>query len=208
MLTMSQNLEIEAKILLTQPTYQKIISSYPEKASFDQQNFYFETPDSQIRRHGCSLRIRLYSDRAEATLKVPDKKPQQAVFHEALEINSPLDLAIAQKLIKQAKAGQAIDFPGPVGKYLKQHFADFYDQLRLATWSKTQRKLLNGPHDTELTLDQTQYPDSFLDYELEIENNIPEQIKQVQTELKQKFGFTISKETTNQSKIGRAFIHK
>ncbi|GFZ26214.1 CYTH domain-containing protein [Lactobacillus corticis] len=205
---MSQNLEIEAKILLTKPTYQKILSSYPVKASFNQQNFYFETPDSQIRRHGCSLRIRLYSDRAEATLKVPDENPQQAVFHEALEINSLLDLAVAQKLLKQAKAGQAINFPGPVGDYLKQHFANFYEQLRLATWSKTLRKLLSGPHDTELTLDQTQYPDSFLDYELEIENNSPEQIKQVQTELKQKFGFTINKATTNQSKIGRAFIHR
>ena len=42
---MSKNREIEAKTLLHKETYQKIVSDFPVKSDFVQENYYFDTPD-------------------------------------------------------------------------------------------------------------------------------------------------------------------
>ena len=76
------------------------------------------------------------------------------------------------------------------------------------TWSKTERILLNGPENCELTLDATSYPDGFEDYELEIENTDPALIKNVLLMLEKEYNFKQTNSNTNQSKIGRAFAHQ
>ena len=201
---MSKNREIEAKTLLSQDVYQKIVNSFPIKADFVQENYYFDTRDDLLKDHRISLRIRIYTDHAEQTMKVPDLNPVQKKFHEVIEINDNLTHAQARKLVAQKQ----IDFQGNIGEYFDKHFADQKNQLKLFTWSKTRRILMNGPQNCELTLDATSYPDGYQDFELEIENTDPALIKQVQTELEHDYGFTQTKANTNQNKIARASAHR
>ena len=201
---MSKNREIEAKTLLAQDVYQKIVNSFPIRADFVQENYYFDTPDDLLKDHHISLRIRIYADHAEQTMKVPDLNPVQKKFHEVIEINDNLTHDQAKKLVAQ----EHVDFKGNIGDYLDQHFSDQKEQLQLFTWSKTRRILMNGLQNCELTLDATSYPDGYQDFELEIENTDLALIKQVQTELEHDYGFKQTKANTNQNKIARASAHR
>lgn len=201
---MSKNREIEAKTLLSQNVYDKIINSFPVKADFVQENYYFDTPDDLLKNHRISLRIRIYADHAEQTMKVPDPNPVQKNFHEVIEINDNLSHDQAKELVTH----NHVDFQGNIGEYIDQHFSAQKNQLSLFTWSKTRRILMNGPKNCELTLDATSYPDGYQDFELEIENTDPVLIKQVQPELENNFGFKQTTDNTNQNKIARASDHR
>lgn len=200
---MSKNREIEAKTLLHKNIYQQIIMDFPTKENFVQENYYFDTPTKLLKKHQISLRIRVYSDHAEQTMKVPDPNPIQKNYHEVIEINDNLSLQEARKLIALKK----IDSQGNIGQYLHSHFQLEEQNLKLFTWSKTHRILLNGPKNCELTLDATSYPDNFEDYELEIENPDPILIKKIQKKLEMKYDFSQNPTNSNQSKIARATIH-
>ncbi|GHV98432.1 adenylate cyclase [Lactobacillus nasalidis] len=198
---MSKNREIEAKVALDQKSYAAIIAAYPVKSDFKQSNHYFDLPDWQLKADHSALRIRCFSDRAEETIKVPIQKLQQT-YHESLEINDDLTLAQAEQLLKDGRP----DLDGSVGKYLKEHYPDRTDQLRLFSWSKTHRTLLAGPNGCELTLDHTSYPDGYQDWEMEIENDSPAAIKEALAEIKRRFSLEV-KSANNQSKIARASQH-
>lgn len=205
---MSKNREIEAKTLLSKETYQKLIADFSIKSDFKQANYYFDTPESDLKKKKISLRIRIFEDHAEQTMKVPDLKPVQKNFHEVIEINDDLSSQLAHENIALARAGKAFSFKGNVGKYLDEHFANKQAELKLFTWSKTHRILANGPDNCELTFDATTYPDGFEDFELEIENTKPDLIQKVQQKLEKKYGFKQTKENTNQNKIARAAAHQ
>lgn len=201
---MSKNREIEAKTLLHRETYQKIVNDFPVKSDFVQKNYYFDTPDKLLKKHHISLRIRIYSDHAEQTMKVPDPNPVQRNYHEVIEINDNLTHAQAKELV----AKKHFAFHGNIGQYLTAHFAKEQDALSLFTWSKTRRILMNGPQDCELTLDATSYPDSYEDFELEIENDDPVLITKTLTMLESTYNFKQDSSNTNKSKIARASAHK
>lgn len=74
---MSKHREIEAKTLLSKEVYQKITNSFQVKNNFIQENYYFDTPKDFLKKHNISLRIRIYADHAEQTMKVPDPNPVQ-----------------------------------------------------------------------------------------------------------------------------------
>lgn len=205
---MSKNREIEAKTILAKKSYEQMCQSFPVKKDFIQTNNYFDTPEWTLKQHQIGLRIRIYADHAEQTMKVPDLHPVQDNFHEVIEINDDLPVATAESLVKKAKAGRIFKFTGNVGNYLNQHFQTEQQNLQLFTWSKTRRILANGPENCELTLDQTEYPDGYIDYELEIENTDPALIKKVQLQLEQEFSFTQNADNTNQNKIARATAHR
>lgn len=100
-------------------------------------------------------------------------------------------------------------FGGDVGDYLQKHYSsEAIHSLKLISWSQTRRILANGPENCELTLDLTEFPDGYYDFELEIENDDPDIIKKVLSELEKQFNFTANKENTNQSKVQRAWEHK
>lgn len=201
---MSKNREIEAKTLLHRETYQKIVNDFPVKSDFVQENYYFDTPDKLLKKHHISLRIRIYSDHAEQTMKVPDPNPVQRNYHEVIEINDNLTHAQAKELV----AKKHFAFHGNIGQYLTAHFAKEQDALSLFTWSKTRRILMNGPQYCELTLDATSYPDGYEDFELEIENDDPVLITKVLTILESTYNFKQDSSNTNKSKIFRASAHK
>lgn len=205
---MTKNREIEAKTILKESVYNHLKATFPKKADFIQENYYFDTPNWDLKNHNIGLRIRIFTDHAEQTMKVPDTRPVQKKFHEVIEINDNLTLTKARELVKQAQEGQSFIFSGNVGQYLQEHFTDLQKHLVLFTWSKTRRILANGPQDCELTLDKTSYPDQYQDFELEIENTDPNLIKQVQTQLEHDFSFKQTKNNTNQNKIARATAHR
>lgn len=201
---MSKDREIEAKYLLTKELYQHMLAAYPRKQSFIQANYYYDSPDFSLRQHLCGLRIRLLSNRAEETMKVPDPHQVQTKYHEVIEINDPLSLPEAQTLVKRGQ----LSWNGQVGQYLQTHFKSIGPKLQQFSWSKTNRSLLAGPFNCELTLDQTAYPDGSQDWELEIENPVPALIKQASQELEKKFKFQPSKSQFNQNKVDRATKHR
>ncbi len=205
---MSKNREIEAKTIINKNTYEEIKNAFPHKADFKQENYYFDTANWTLKEHNIGLRIRIFANHAEQTMKVPDTRPVQQKFHEVIEINDDLPLNRAQELVKKAKEGKNLLFSGNVGQYLDSHFAAIKDKLNLFTWSKTRRILANGPQNCELTLDATNYPDAYQDFELEIENTDPALIKKVQTELETKYNFKQTAANTNQNKIARAMAHR
>lgn len=201
---MSKNREIEAKTLLSKEVYQKITNSFQVKNNFIQENYYFDTPKDFLKKHNISLRIRIYADHAEQTMKVPDPNPVQKNFHEVIEINDNLTREKAKELIEQ----KHVIFQGNIGEYITNHFTSEQNKLSIFTWSKTRRILMNGPENCELTLDATSYPDGYKDYELEIENTNPALIQKVQQILEKDFNFTQTADNTNQNKIARASAHK
>ncbi|MBI1695384.1 CYTH domain-containing protein [Lactobacillus crispatus] len=201
---MSKNREIEAKILLNKSVYDQITAAFPIKSDFTQENYYFDTADDLLKNHQISLRIRTYATHAEQTMKVPDPNPVQKNFHEVIEINDKLTHAQAKKLV----AKKHFKFTGNIGAYLDNHFANDQKKIRLFTWSKTRRILMNGPQNCELTLDATSYPDNYQDFELEIENTNPALIQTVLTKLEQEYDFEQTAANTNQSKIARASAHQ
>ena len=204
---MSQNNEIEAKIILPKAIYQKLCHDFPVKQSFTQENYYFDTTESLLKQYNISCRIRLFSDHAEQTLKVPNKNPIQNDFHEAIEINDSLKLDEAKALIKHVAKGSPIIFKYSVGEYLDQKFSQKL-KLHLQTFCKTHRTLANGPQNCELTFDDNIYPDNYEDFELEIENHNPDLIEQILAELKKEYKFTQNYTNTNQAKVARAYIHR
>ncbi|WEV71351.1 CYTH domain-containing protein [Lactobacillus sp. ESL0785] len=204
---MSENNEIEAKTILTKETYRTLCRAFPIKHDLQQVNYYFDTATSLLKQHHISCRIRLFTDYAEQTLKVPNSQPVQHHFHEALEINDTLKLSDAQNLLTQAQKKHIITFSANVGIYLQAHFGSNL-KLELQTFSKTHRILAAGPQNCELTFDATSYPDDYEDFELEIENSNPNLIKKVLEQLEEKYHFQQTKTTKNQPKIARAYLHQ
>ena len=204
---MSQNNEIEAKIILPKAIYLKLCHDFPLKHSFNQENYYFDTSDGLLKQSNISCRIRLFADHAEQTLKVPNKNPIQKDFHEAIEINDSLKLNETKAFIKRGAAGSPIIFKYSAGKYLNQKFSQKLN-LHLQTYCKTHRILANGPKNCELTFDDNTYPDNYEDFELEIENCNPDLIAETLAKLKKEYQFTQNYANTNQAKIARAYIHR
>ena len=70
---MTKELEIEYKNMLTGSEYKKLLSHFglEEEDARVQMNHYFDTPDGQLRKKRCALRIRQLDGQAECTLKTP-----------------------------------------------------------------------------------------------------------------------------------------
>lgn len=205
---MSKNIEIESKTLIDQATYEKMRDKFASRSDYNQQNFYFDTPSLDLANNDASVRIRIYVDRAEQTLKAKEEKPQQNTYHEVVEINDLLSLAQGEQMVNAAQRGEHFSFGGDVEKYLLEHFGkDIANDLELRTWSKTRRIIAPGPDNCDLTLDMTIYEDGFTDFELEIENDDPQLIKKVLSELEKQFNFKSTPENTNQNKVQRAYSH-
>lgn len=80
---MSQEIEIEAKYILSRDSFHKIAHYFrcKEKDFFPQINHYFDTKEATLLRdHTTVLRVREKNSRYELTLKIPDN-------HQIVEIN-------------------------------------------------------------------------------------------------------------------------
>lgn len=156
---MTQTIEREFKVSLTEQQFKQLQAAYPWPTPFTQTNYYYELPQNELQRRHMGLRTRLYQDHAEQTLKVP----QAGATRTLLEITDTMPLATAQQLIAQ----QTIQPNQQIAKYLE---AIGIDWSALFIWGQatTNRQVLTLPSG-RLTLDQTTYPDQTADYELELE---------------------------------------
>lgn len=70
---MTKELEIEFKNMLTQSEYEGLLAHFGRKTgeAETQQNYYFDTPDFQLKEKKCALRIRRKGEAFECTLKTP-----------------------------------------------------------------------------------------------------------------------------------------
>ncbi|AQQ53904.1 CYTH domain-containing protein [Planococcus lenghuensis] len=70
---MTKELEIEYKNMLTKDEYQRLLShfNFTYQEAHVQVNHYFDTPDGQLRKQKCALRIRQTDKEIECTLKTP-----------------------------------------------------------------------------------------------------------------------------------------
>ena len=156
---MTQTIEREFKVSLTEQQFKQLQAAYPWPTPFTQTNYYYELPQNELQRRHMGLRTRLYQDHAEQTLKVPQAGATRAL----LEITDKMPLATAQKLVDQ----QTIQADQQIAKYLE---AIGIDWSALFIWGQatTERQVLTLASG-RLTLDQTTYPDQAADYELELE---------------------------------------
>ena len=68
---MSNAIEIEAKVLLNQEDYRKIVKLFPNAARYQQVNYYIDSDDRALAKAGIALRIREKNGQFELTLKTP-----------------------------------------------------------------------------------------------------------------------------------------
>ncbi|MFD0896645.1 CYTH domain-containing protein [Loigolactobacillus binensis] len=156
---MSRQKEHEFKNLLTMQEYQQLLQTYSFSAPFRQTNLYFDTATQQLRRLGCGLRIRLFKDHAEQTLKIPASSD-----HTLWEITDAVPLALAQQQLK-------IQQPSQISRQLQQYHITVA-QLQLIGYAQTLRRQVELSSGL-LVLDQTNYADGTQDYEIELEVQAP-----------------------------------
>lgn len=101
--TMSQNIEIEFKNMVTEREFNQLQKHFHLRDSsfFRQENHYFDTPDFALKQQGCALRIREKKDGYEMTLKQPHPDG-------LLETNEPLKSEIAHALLRGASLHDGI----------------------------------------------------------------------------------------------------
>ena len=70
---MANNIEIEAKVLIDEKSYQKVKEHYKKyvTSQYTQTNYYIDTTDFELRNKGIGLRIREKNNKYELTLKTP-----------------------------------------------------------------------------------------------------------------------------------------
>lgn len=156
---MSENLEIEFKTLLSIEEFSRVIDyfQFKEEQFFTQINYYFDSADFQLRKRRMGLRVRVLSDNAEITLKIPEKVG-------LLEINDALSVEEAKAIVESA----TLPTIGNVYNKLNQLGIDQSD-LRLIGSLTTKRAELKLPQGL-LALDESWYNKQH-DFELELEVN-------------------------------------
>lgn len=169
-------LEIEFKTLLSQQKFNQIKTDYPFAPAFTQTNYYYDTLDRQLKAKRCGLRLRLFTDHAEQTLKVPAPAESRAQ-RQLLEITDPLTRSQAKTLIAQ----KTFDQHHQVGRALKKHHVDT-QKLRPLTKATTIRCICSLPFG-DLTLDHTHYLNGYDDFELELETKAPQKARAAYTAL-------------------------
>ena len=90
---MSNAIEIEAKALISQDEYRKIVKVFPECKRYSQTNYYIDNDERILAKEGIGLRIREKEGKYVLTLKTPlsqgllekNEAIEEAAFREFLE---------------------------------------------------------------------------------------------------------------------------
>ncbi|WP_326717480.1 CYTH domain-containing protein [Vagococcus jeotgali] len=157
---MSQEVEIEFKNMLTEKEYQQLNNSlFASSKSFTQTNYYFDTPSEALKQAGMGLRLRKLKDKNECTLKVPTDNP-----HSYLELTDNL----TDEQMKDSLENLSIPSASEAAKYLRSKDID-PTALDFIGDITTIRKEVNLQDTQLLVLDESQFQDGIVDYELEME---------------------------------------
>lgn len=148
------HLEIEFKTLLEKEDFTKLLPLFKEVSPVQQTNYYFDSPDWQLRDGRSSLRIRTFEDSAELTLKI-----SQEIGN--MEYNLPLTLEEAQEILTGGP------LPDSLIRQLLLERQINPESLILLGSLTTIRREMKHPIGL-LALDESHYFDTS-DYELEVE---------------------------------------
>ncbi|WP_054710880.1 CYTH domain-containing protein [Bacillus sp. JCM 19041] len=150
---MTQEMEYEAKSMLTKSGFNKLINMFPNYEPITQQNDYFDTVDFNLKQRGAALRVRHKKDTHTLTLKQSEKDG-------LLETHQPL----RAEQIDELHNGQIPD--GPV-KSATTSLLGYKPNLRYFGSLKTIRTEINYRNGI-LCLDHSSYNNTE-DFEVEFE---------------------------------------
>jgi uncharacterized protein YjbK len=165
--------EREIKLLLSEDSYVKVLNRFNKAKQINQINYYFDTPGYRLSKTGSTLRIREHNGKYTLTLKIRNSIDQnQKVLSEELSVS--LTPTEASDLLNKKK-NLASYFGGSCNGEITEFLAS---ALVLETLNRAiyigklanQRIQLTMDNNRLIDLDKTTFPDSHVDYELEIEN--------------------------------------
>ena len=163
---MAANIEIEAKALITEKEYLKIIKHFEDETSkeFDQTNHYIDTKDFALKQLGIGLRIRNVASNYTLTLKAP-------MAEGLLEKDQNISRESFQKLRK------GIAFPdGIIKEFVKMIGIDSSKLQILAKLTTHRIEIEDEDSMKKLAIDKNVY-NEITDYEVELEANTLDQAK-------------------------------
>ncbi|MGM8212679.1 CYTH domain-containing protein [Virgibacillus sp. W0430] len=152
---MSQEIEIEYKVLLTKQEYTRLLKALPfNNESLKQTNYYFETSPLSLKDKGCALRIREKNNTFCLTLKEPHSEGILETHDELTEKEACSWLA--NNINKNKHTIQRL-----IAKGVNVESLNYYGKLI------TERRQFQQ-EDIVYVLDYSTY-NGYSDYELEIE---------------------------------------
>ena len=184
---MSNAIEIEAKALITQDEYRKIVKAFPECRRYSQTNYYIDNDERILAKEGIALRIREKGGIYELTLKT---QLSQGLLEKTKTIGM-------NEFTNLRDFG---DFPhGDLEQFLIMLDIDV-TQLKILTSLTTER--VDVPYKGGLlSIDRNVYS-GITDYEIEFEYNNLEGAKAIMARLFQENQIPVN--FTTASKVSRA----
>lgn len=157
---MATNIEIEAKALINEEAYNKLLADLEDEPStfFDQTNYYIETKRFDLKKLGLGLRIRVIDGKYFMTLKAP--MSEGLLEKEEIISEDQFQLFEKKNIFPECSLK---DFIIMLGFEIKK--------LRIMANLTTHRnrfELDEGKH--HLCIDKNEY-NGLVDYELELEGN-------------------------------------
>lgn len=157
---MATNIEIEAKALIKEEDYNKLIKEFENENAFffDQTNYYVETKNFDLKKLGVGLRVRSINDKFVLTLKAP---MSEGLLEKEENISEDQFIMFEKKnIFPECSLKDFIIMLGFDIKKLKI-------MAKLRT-HRTQLELDEGKH--ILCIDRNDY-NNLVDFELELEGN-------------------------------------
>ena len=162
---MATNIEIEAKVLINEDDYNRVLKFYKkeELQKVTQLNYYIDTDDLLLKQFGIGLRVR-----------------QKDFF--VLNMKAPLQEGLLEK--KESISEKEFDnfknngvFPNGSIKNLLLMFGVDITKLKIQTTLKTERIVIENFSDNEVFAIDKNYYNGLIDYELELEGTSLERAK-------------------------------
>ena len=155
---MSNNIEIEAKVILSRQDYKKVFDTLKTKITdtHTQTNFYIDSQDRVLKKNDIALRIREYNRTYVLTCKTP-------LSEGLLEKNQELSEKVALEMINLNR------FPsGGIQDFLELLDIDVSNLEVLATLTTRRNEL--SIDSSKISLDENTYGNK-VDYEIEVEDS-------------------------------------
>lgn len=184
----SNNIEIEAKVLLKRADYEKLKKNLEFVPAVKiQSNYYLDSNDRILKKYGMVLRLRTREGNAKLTLKAP-------LSEGLLEKNQSMTLQEATDMIRNDKIPE-----GEISDFLQILHIDPSDLTILAELTTERRE---GVYDgTSINISKNTYGDT-IDYEIECDSDSKAKSERTLKELLDKF--KISFKLNDVSKEDRA----
>ena len=176
---MSNNIEIEAKVILSRQDYKKVFDTLKTKITdtHTQTNFYIDSQDRVLKKNDIALRIREYNRTYVLTCKTP-------LSEGLLEKNQELSEKVALEMINLNR------FPsGGIQDFLELLDIDVSNLEVLASLTTRRNEL--SIDSSKISLDENTYGNK-VDYEIEVEDSAMELAEDRIEEILKPLGITYS----------------